>query len=139
MGATDVRLAVTSEEVLAGAQRVEWSLRVERNAAAKNKGWFADQGHLLLGDGGPNHGRSVAGLEPTVRYAADDEALAARGAEAGRVIFLGDSITDDWKLALSFPGKPVVIRHKAAVMVLLAGTNDKAPEYGAGKDADDRR
>gem|GEM_PF-5194484 len=71
------------------------------------------------------------------RYAVDNEAVAARGAEAGRVVFMGDSITDGWKLALSFPGKPYVnrgisgqttpqmlvrmmpdvIRHKAAAMV----------------------
>ncbi len=84
------------------------------------------------------------------RYAADNEAVAARGAEAGRVVFLGDSITDAWKLAQSFPGRPYVnrgisgqttpqmlvrmmpdvMRHKAAAMVLLAGTNDIARNTG---------
>ena len=93
------------------------------------------------------------------RYAADNEAVAARGAEAGRVIFLGDSITDGWKLALSFPGKPYVnrgiggqttpqmlvrmmpdvIRHKAAAMVLLAGNERYCAEHRAGDDADDPR
>jgi len=37
MGATHVRLAAASEEVLAGALRVAWKLRVDRNAAAKKK------------------------------------------------------------------------------------------------------
>jgi len=35
MGATHVRLAAASEEVLAGALRVAWKLRLDRNAAAK--------------------------------------------------------------------------------------------------------
>jgi len=37
LGATHVRLAAASEEVLAGALRVAWKLRVDRNAAAKKK------------------------------------------------------------------------------------------------------
>jgi len=37
MGMTHVILAVASEEVLAGALRVAWKLRVDRNAAAKKK------------------------------------------------------------------------------------------------------
>ena len=35
MGATHIRLAAASEDVLVGALRVAWKLRVERNAAAK--------------------------------------------------------------------------------------------------------
>lgn len=78
------------------------------------------------------------------RYHADNEALAKQPADPRRVVFLGDSITDIWKLAQSFPGKPYVNRgisgqttsqmlvrlypdvldlHPAA-LVLLAGTND---------------
>src|SRR5258708_34050794 len=44
------------------------------------------------------------------RYHADDERLKALPPEAGRVVFLGDSITDGWKLAQYFAGKPYVNR-----------------------------
>ena len=84
------------------------------------------------------------------RYHADDEALLAQPADPHRVVFLGDSITDIWKLAQSFPGKPYINRGisgqttaqmlarlypdvldlKPAVMVLLAGTNDIARNTG---------
>ncbi len=37
MGATHVILAAASEAVMAGALRVAWKLRVERNAAGKKK------------------------------------------------------------------------------------------------------
>jgi lysophospholipase L1-like esterase len=67
-----------------------------------------------------------------------------------RVVFLGDSITDSWKLAEYFPNQPFVNRGisgqttpqmlirmrpdvialKPKVMVLLAGTNDIAGNYG---------
>jgi acyl-CoA thioesterase I len=70
--------------------------------------------------------------------------------EPGRVVFLGDSITDGWDLAKSFPGKPYVNRgisgqttaqmlvrvypdvidlHPAA-LIILAGTNDIAGNNG---------
>lgn len=83
-------------------------------------------------------------------YHADDERLERETAPAGRVVFMGDSITDFWKLADFFPGKPYVNRgisgqvtsqmlvrmfpdvidlHPAAVIV-LAGTNDIAGNYG---------
>lgn len=81
---------------------------------------------------------------PPGRYHADNEQLKAQGAVAGRVVFLGDSITDRWRLAQSFPDKPYVNRGiggqtvrqmlvrmfpdvidlKPAAMILLAGTND---------------
>lgn len=84
------------------------------------------------------------------RYHADDLRLEAAGPVPGRVVFLGDSITDIWKLAASFPGKPYVNRgisgqttpqmlvrmfpdvidlHPAAV-IILAGTNDVAANTG---------
>ena len=44
------------------------------------------------------------------RYHADDERLKAQPPEPRRVVFLGDSITDGWKLAQYFPGKPYVNR-----------------------------
>jgi lysophospholipase L1-like esterase len=67
-----------------------------------------------------------------------------------RVVFLGDSITDSWKLAEYFPNQPYinrgisgqttpqmlirmqpdVIAHKPKVMLLLAGTNDISGNTG---------
>lgn len=84
------------------------------------------------------------------RYHADDEKLKALPSEAGRVVFFGDSITDGWKLATSFPNKPYVNRGisgqvtaqmlvreyadvidlKPAALILLAGTNDIARNNG---------
>ncbi len=84
------------------------------------------------------------------RYHADDVRLENAPAVEGRVVFLGDSITDNWQLAPFFPGKPYVNRgiggqttpqmlarmyadvihlHPAAV-ILLAGTNDIAGNTG---------
>jgi len=84
------------------------------------------------------------------RYHEDDVNLLAAPAPAGRVVFMGDSITDGWKLAASFPGQPYVDRgisgqitsqmllrmfpdvialHPAA-MIVLAGTNDIAGNNG---------
>jgi lysophospholipase L1-like esterase len=84
------------------------------------------------------------------RYHAEDVRLEAQPAEKGRVVFLGDSITDSWKLAQYFPGKPYVNRgisgqttpqmlvrfypdvielHPVAV-IILAGTNDIARNTG---------
>jgi len=77
-------------------------------------------------------------------YAAADKALPAPAADERRVVFLGDSITDRWELARSFPGKPYVNRGigsqvtaqmllrfhqdvvelKPSVVVILAGVND---------------
>jgi hypothetical protein len=37
MGATHIRLAKASEDVLAGALRAAWKLRVEKNVGTKNK------------------------------------------------------------------------------------------------------
>jgi lysophospholipase L1-like esterase len=84
------------------------------------------------------------------RYHADNERLKALPAEPGRVVFLGDSITDGWKLAESFPGKPYVnrgisgqttpqmlvrvfpdvIELKPAALIVLAGTNDVSANTG---------
>ena len=84
------------------------------------------------------------------RYHADNARLKAQPAEAGRVVFYGDSITDGWKLPQWFAGKPYVNRGiggqttaqmlvrmypdvivlKPAAMILLAGTNDIARNNG---------
>jgi len=84
------------------------------------------------------------------RYHEDDVRLQAQPSDKGRVVFLGDSITDGWRLAQYFPGKPYVNRgisgqttpqmlvrfypdvlnlHPAAV-IFLAGTNDIARNTG---------
>ncbi|MGH9400986.1 MAG: GDSL-type esterase/lipase family protein [Terriglobia bacterium] len=84
------------------------------------------------------------------RYHADDERLESAPPQAGRVVFMGDSITDFWRLAQYFPGKPYINRgisgqittqmltrmfpevidlHPAAV-IILAGTNDIAGNFG---------
>jgi lysophospholipase L1-like esterase len=85
------------------------------------------------------------------RYHADNEKLKAQPPEAGRVVFMGDSITDGWRLAQAFPGKPYVnrgisgqttpqmlvrmypdvINLKPAALIVLAGTNDIARNTGA--------
>src|SRR5215469_13571157 len=84
------------------------------------------------------------------RYRDADAALAAAKPGENRVVFLGDSITDYWKLADYFPGKPYinrgvdgqttpemlvrfrqdVIDPHPAVLVVLAGTNDIAGVTG---------
>ena len=84
------------------------------------------------------------------RYHADNERLKATPPEPKRVVFLGDSITDGWKLTDSFPGKPYVnrgisgqttaqmlvrmfpdvINLKPAALIVLAGTNDIARNTG---------
>ena len=84
------------------------------------------------------------------RYHAANEQLLKQPVEAGRVVFMGDSITDGWRLDQTFPGKPYVNRGiggqvtaqmlvrmypdvidlKPAAMVLLAGTNDIARNNG---------
>ena len=84
------------------------------------------------------------------RYHQANEQLKQQPVPSGRVVFMGDSITDFWNLAESFPGKPYVnrgiggqvtaqmlvrmypdvINLKPAAMVLLAGTNDIARNNG---------
>ena len=84
------------------------------------------------------------------RYHRANEELTQQPPNPKRVVFLGDSITDFWKLAESFPGKPYVNRGiggqttpqmlvrlypdvidlKPAAVVLLAGTNDIARNTG---------
>jgi lysophospholipase L1-like esterase len=90
------------------------------------------------------------------RYREADAALAASTPSENRVIFIGDSITDYWKLADYFPGKPYlnrgidgqttpqmlvrfrqdVIDLHPKVLVVLAGTNDVAGVTGRTRDED---
>jgi acyl-CoA thioesterase I len=90
------------------------------------------------------------------RYRVANAAIAATKASESRVIFLGDSITDYWKLADYFPGKPYinrgidgqttsqmlvrfrqdVISLHPKVLVILAGTNDIAGVTGRARDED---
>jgi lysophospholipase L1-like esterase len=85
------------------------------------------------------------------RYHADNEKLKAQPADPQRVVFMGDSITDGWKLTQFFPGKPYVnrgisgqttpqmlvrmfedvINLKPAAVLIYAGTNDIARNTGA--------
>lgn len=109
----------------------------------------------------PRAGCCLAGMGQTLvnglqdwnqlgRYHADNERLKALPAEPGRVVFMGDSITDGWKLPVYFPGKPYVnrgisgqttaqmlvrmmedvINLKPAAMMIFAGTNDIARNNG---------
>jgi len=84
------------------------------------------------------------------RYYADNQRLKQLPPEPARVVFLGDSITDGWKLAQFFPGKPYVNRGisgqttpqmlvrmfpdvialKPAALLVYAGTNDIAGNTG---------
>jgi len=84
------------------------------------------------------------------RYREADAALAPPAAGETRVVFLGDSITDYWKLPNYFPGKPYINRGvdgqttpemlvrfrqdvidlHPRVVVILAGTNDIAGNTG---------
>jgi lysophospholipase L1-like esterase len=84
------------------------------------------------------------------RYQDDNVALRKKPYDPERVVFMGDSITDFWKLTEFFPGKPYVNRgisgqttpqmlvrmypdvvvHKPAAMVVLAGINDVSQNTG---------
>jgi lysophospholipase L1-like esterase len=84
------------------------------------------------------------------RFADADAALGAPAAGEARVVFMGDSITQGWKLEESFPGKPYVNRGisgettpqmlvrfrqdvidlQPKVAVILGGTNDIAGNTG---------
>ena len=84
------------------------------------------------------------------RYHDANQELMKQPAPIGRVVFMGDSITDGWRLEQQFPGKPYVnrgisgqttpqmlvrmfpdvINLKPAAMIVLAGTNDIARNTG---------
>jgi len=84
------------------------------------------------------------------RYHQANAKLSPSDARENRVVFLGDSITDMWKLEQSFPGRPYINRGIGGqttpqmlirfrpdvidlvpkVVVILAGTNDLAGNTG---------
>ena len=84
------------------------------------------------------------------RYAKANSEVKPTEKGENRVVFLGDSITDSWKLAEYFPNQPYinrgisgqttpqmllrmqpdVVAHKPKVMLLLAGTNDISANTG---------
>ena len=49
MGATHIRLAVATEDVMAGALRTAWKLRVEKNAKAGHRARGAKRGRKAAG------------------------------------------------------------------------------------------
>ena len=90
------------------------------------------------------------------RYREADAAIGLPAVKENRAVFLGDSITDYWKLADYFPGKPYlnrgvdgqttpemlvrfrqdVIDLHPKVLVVLAGTNDVAGVTGPTRNED---
>jgi len=90
------------------------------------------------------------------RYREADLSLGPPAKGENRVIFVGDSITDDWKLSDYFPGKPYINRGidgqttpemlvrfrqdvidlDPKVVVVLAGTNDIAGVTGPTRNED---
>ncbi len=90
------------------------------------------------------------------RYREANAGIPAPAASEDRVVFIGDSITDYWKLADYFPGKPYINRGidgqttpqmlvrfrqdvidlQPRVLVVLAGTNDVAGVTGRERDED---
>jgi lysophospholipase L1-like esterase len=84
-------------------------------------------------------------------YHAANELLKSQPQDPHRVVFLGDSITEGWKIPNSFPGKPYINRGVSgqttsqmlvrtfqdvidlhpAVVIILAGTNDIAANNGS--------
>jgi lysophospholipase L1-like esterase len=92
------------------------------------------------------------------RYREANAALKPLAAGENRVVFIGDSITDYWKLADYFSGKPYVVFNRGidgqttpqmlvrfrqdvidlhpAVLVVLAGTNDVAGVTGPARNED---
>jgi lysophospholipase L1-like esterase len=84
-------------------------------------------------------------------YHAANELIKSQPLDPHRVVFLGDSITEGWKIANSFPGKPYINRGVSgqttsqmlvrtfqdvidlhpSVVIILAGTNDIAANNGS--------
>lgn len=109
------------------------------DAAVRLERWKESRANVYLNDFGE-----------LKRYRDADAALGAPKPAENRVVFYGDSITDMWKIADSFPGKPYINRGISGqttsqmlvrfrqdvidlhpkVAVILAGTNDIAGNTG---------
>ena len=94
--------------------------------------------------------KALADWPDLARFADANAKLPAPASHEQRVVFMGDSITEGWKLDEAFPGKPYVNRGisaqttpqmlirfrpdvvdlKPSVVVILAGTNDIAGNTG---------
>ena len=123
-------------------QSIRWGAALSLVALA----WTAGHGQVQKVQDWPN----------LARYAVENQTLGPPAAGQGRVVFLGDSITDAWgaRFLTVFPGKPYldrgisgqttpqmvlrfqqdVIALRPAVVVLLAGINDIAGNTGLESD-----
>jgi lysophospholipase L1-like esterase len=108
------------------------------------------KGTCCLASAAQNLAQQLLDWNQLGRYHADNEKLRTQPVEPGRVVFMGDSITDGWKLSQYFPNKPYVnrgisgqttpqmlarmfedvINLKPEAMIVLAGTNDIARNTG---------
>jgi lysophospholipase L1-like esterase len=108
-------------------------------AAQKRDEWRRGRARIYMDDFGE-----------LARYRAANARLKPLAENENRVVFYGDSITDLWPMALSFPGRPYVNRGisgqttpqmlvrfrqdvlalQPKVVVILAGTNDIAGNTG---------
>jgi lysophospholipase L1-like esterase len=138
-------LAVLMVVVLAGSA---WAQEGTAPQPTAQEGYAAARSLELYREG--NARMFMNDFGQLARYHDDDVKLGAPAPGEKRVVFFGDSITDIWKLDVSFPGKhyvnrgiggqttpqmlvrfrPDVIDLKPAVVVVLAGTNDIAGNTG---------
>ena len=133
-----VPLAVAAQQTQTVQQPPEQPITVNAPSWQKGAYWATVDRGLLL---------DFANL---ARFRDADAKLAPPAAGENRVVFLGDSITEGWHIAESFPGKPYINRGiggqttsqmllrfrqdvidlKPKVVVILAGTNDFAENTG---------
>jgi acyl-CoA thioesterase I len=77
------------------------------------------------------------------RYHQANEELKRQGGDPRRVVFLGDSITDGWRLNEYFPGKPYVNRgisgQTTPQMLVHASRSWPRTRPGAGAESQDDR
>jgi lysophospholipase L1-like esterase len=136
---TTMKILVTLLTTLLLSPSLAQSTSPAKPALSPLDQWRASRADLYMNDFGE-----------LARYRAENGALKPPAPGENRVVFLGDSITDNWPLAEYFPGKPyinrgisgqttsqmlvrfqqdvVALRPKA--VVILAGTNDIAGNTG---------
>jgi len=108
------------------------------------------RGSCCLASGAQNLANALQDWDQLGRYHDANQELMKQPVPADRVVFLGDSITDAWKLDQFFPNKPYVnrgiggqttpqmlvrvfpdvINLQPAAILVLAGTNDIARNTG---------